>query len=63
MVDIKKTGDEARQLMRHAADILRNAARGSGAFVDPTDTLTEIIIAVTAIESAQRLLRAMGKQP
>jgi hypothetical protein len=62
MIDINRTSDEARELMRRAAHVLEQAARGRGPFADINGALTAIAIATTAIESATALLRQLKGQ-
>jgi hypothetical protein len=63
MVDIiNQTSNEARELLRRAAHALEEATRGHGAFADLDAVIMATVLAITAIESATRLLRQLKRQ-
>jgi hypothetical protein len=56
-LDLDAIGNSIRERMNNAADRLRDAAAGSGAFADPKQIDVVITLTLTVLEAAQAQLR------
>jgi hypothetical protein len=55
--DLDAIGNSIRERMNNAADRLRDAATGHGAFADPQQVDLVITLTLTVLEAAQAQLR------